>query len=381
MSSRSPKVALVSAFATRQGKHPGRTAWDLGVEAYRGALHESGIDRSKIDGLITQMSQDRSGQMEPSRFGQMIGLNPRVNGSLHYGTAAFALPYAAGLIESGQCNVVACVYATNQRTTHYRFAESYEPFGTPYGAFNPACYVGLGFQRYLYEYDRLGDRDKLGAVAIAFRKHAILNPIAHIRQPLTWDAYLDDRWIIWPLRRADICLITDGAVCLILADATLAKEMTAKPVYLAGIGRQDALGGFEQNDPLLLAHQRKTAEMVRSSAGVTTGDIDALYVQDAHAPAVIFALENYGFCPEGEALDFIQGGRIELGGELPINSNGGQLAEGYMVGWLHHVELFKQLRGEGGARQIPQCNIAQFCGTGSFRFTSSLIYVNDEAVS
>jgi acetyl-CoA acetyltransferase len=371
------KVAMVAAYATMQGEHPGRSAWDLGLEAYKGALAESGIDRSRIDGLLTQTTQDGTGQMEPTRFGQMIGLNPKVSGSLHYGTAAFTLAYAAGLIASGQCSVVACVYGTNQRTGQFRFSGASDPFGAPYGFLNPAGFAGLGLQRYLYKYGRLPDRDKIGAIALTQRQNAALNPIAFRREPMSWDNYLADRWIVWPLRRSDICLITDGAVCLILADAEIAADLTDKPVHVLGIGRQDALRMNENEDHLLVPHMQSTAAQIRERTGIRPADIDALYVQDAHAAAVVLTLENYGFCAAGEALDFIGDGRIAIGGELPINTSGGQLSEGYMVGWLHHVELFKQLRGEAGPRQVAGCNVAQFCATGGFReFTASIVYSN-----
>jgi acetyl-CoA acetyltransferase len=369
------RVSMVAAYATRQGEHPGRSAWDLGVEAYSGALRESGIDRGRIDGLLTQTLQDRSGVMDATRFGQIIGINPAASGSLQYGTAPFTLAYAAGLIESGQCSLVACVYATNQRTAQYRFAYATDPFGAPYGFLNPAGFAGLGFQRYLHKYGRLAERDKVGALAIAMRQYAAMNPIAFRRDPMSWDDYLADRWIVWPLRRSDICLITDGAVCLLLADAELARDLVDRPVALLGIGRQDALRMMENEDHLLVPHMKESARKVREASGVGPGDVDALYVQDAHAPAVLLSLEHYGFCGEGEALDFIQDGRIAPGGALPLNTSGGQLSEGYMVGWLHHVELFRQLRGEAGPRQVPDCEVAQFCATGGFReFTASMVW-------
>ncbi len=371
------KVAMVAAYATQQGQFPDKTAWDLGLDAYKGALRESGIDRRRIDGLLTETTQDGSGQMGPTRFGQIIGINPKVSGSLHYATAGFTAAYAAGLIASGQCQVVACVYGTNQRTSKFRFGGASDPFGAPYGFLNPAGFAGLGYQRYLYKYNRLADRDKIGALAINQRRNAGLNPIACMRAPMTWEQYLADRWVVWPLRRSDICLITDGGVCFILADAEIAQDLTDKPVHLLGIGRQDALRMTENEDHLLVPHMKSTAAQIYQHTGLGFRDIDALYVQDAHAAAIVLTLENYGFCGEGEALDFIQDGRIALEGELPINSNGGQLSEGYMVGWLHQVELFRQLRGEAGPRQIADCNLAQFCATGGFReFTASLMYSN-----
>jgi len=107
-------------------------------------------------------------------------------------------------------------------------------------------------------------------------------------------------------------------------------------------------------------------------------EVDALYVQDAHAAVIPATLEHYGFCGPGEGLDFLQDGRIATDGALPLNTNGGQMSEGYMVGWLHQVELFRQLRGEAGARQVPHCQRAQFCATGGLReFTAAIMYGAD----
>ena len=375
--SKKPRVAMVAAYATQQGSHPGKTAWDLGVEAFKGALDQSDIQRDRIDGLVTQMGQDGTGQMEPTRFGQIIGLNPRASGSLKYGAGAFSLAYGCALIESGQASVVACCYATNQRTGGYKFESAPDAYGGPYGFLNPAGFAAFGFQRYLAKFGRLDERDKLGAYALACRKYAQMNPIAFRREPMTWNDYLNDRWIVWPLRRSDVCLITDGGVCVILAAADQARDLVEKPVYVRGFGRQDALRLLQNEDHLLVPHIASAGRQVREQSCYGPGDVDALYIQDAHASVIPITLENYGFCGEGEALDFMQDGRIELGGDLPLNTSGGQMSEGYMVGWLHNIEAFHQLRGECGERQVADCNVAQFCGTGGFReFALSFVYSN-----
>ena len=367
------KVAIVAAHATMQGKHPDRSAWDLGVEAYRGALASSGIAPARIDGLLTQTAN--GGQMDPSRFGQMVGLDPKVTGALTYGTAFFSIAYAAALISSGQASVVACVYATNQRSHGFANPADQIPANERHGFFSAAGFAALGYQRYLHEYGRTADVDKLGAVAISQRAFARLNPIAFRRDPMSWDDYLQDRWIAWPLRRSDICLITDGGVALILADANLAADLVDQPVHLLGLGRQDALGGLARGDNLLIPQMRATATQLYERTGLGPGDVDNLQIQDAHASVILHTLENYGFCGAGEALDFIQDGRIGPGGPLPVNSGGGQLSEGYMVGWLHQVEAFRQLRGEAGERQTSNCRIAQFCATGGAReYSGSLLY-------
>jgi acetyl-CoA acetyltransferase len=98
-------------------------------------------------------------------------------------------------------------------------------------------------------------------------------------------------------------------------------------------------------------------------AGVTQKDIDALITYDAFSPLVLFALERFGFCGPGEAREFVKDGRIELGGELPINTGGGLLSEGHMIGWNLFIEAVRQLRHECGPRQVKDAQVIQY---GSF---------------
>jgi len=105
-------------------------------------------------------------------------------------------------------------------------------------------------------------------------------------------------------------------------------------------------------------------------AGVTPKDIDLLFTYDAFSILPWIALERFGFCKPGEAAAFTQGGRIEVGGELPINTNGGLLSEAHIMGWNHQVEAVRQLRGECGARQVKDVELVQWANA----YGDSLIY-------
>jgi acetyl-CoA acetyltransferase len=110
--------------------------------------------------------------------------------------------------------------------------------------------------------------------------------------------------------------------------------------------------------------------LVYRMAAVGPQDIDSLQVYDAFSPNVLFTLERFGFCQPGEALDWIQDGRIELDGELPINTSGGLLSEAHVAGWNHIVEIVLQLRGDAGPRQLPRCDLIQWATP----FGDSLIF-------
>ena len=357
-------VFVVGVGATRQGRHPGRSAWDLGAEAFTDALADAGLEKQDIDGLITQETQDGSGQMELSRFGQIVGLNPMSSGSLRYGTSGFSIAFAAALISSGQANAVACVYGTNQKTGGYRFRRPLRPEWERFGAYNPATMSAFGFVRYLAEYGE--DHNRLGHYAVTMRENAAKNELAYRREPLTMADYEEDRFVTWPLRVLDIASITDGGACIIVANKNVASR-TPAPIRLAGIGRRDGLRMLQNRNHLLLPHLGEATASLFESMGSDVSDFDVLYIQDPHSPMVPMTLEVLGVVKPGQALRYIEDGGIRVDGPTPVNPNGGQLSEGYMVGWLHHVDAVRQLRGEAGARQLQGCRRVLFCASGGFR--------------
>ena len=108
------------------------------------------------------------------------------------------------------------------------------------------------------------------------------------------------------------------------------------------------------------------AQDLYRSSGMGPSDVDVLYIQDPTAVWVLQMLEWYGFCPVGEAGPFLAEGHTRPGGSLPLNTNGGQLSESYMWGWLHLYEAVRQLRGECGARQLADVEVAMYCSTMAF---------------
>ena len=109
------------------------------------------------------------------------------------------------------------------------------------------------------------------------------------------------------------------------------------------------------------------AERIYDTAGIRRDDVDVLFVQDATSLAVVEALELFGFCRPEDVGGFLAEERIALGSDLPVNTNGGQLSEAYMWGWLHLCEAVRQLRGECGRRQVEGARVAQYCSSQGFR--------------
>jgi acetyl-CoA acetyltransferase len=182
-----------------------------------------------------------------------------------------------------------------------------------------------------------------------------------MRGPLSLEDYLGARLIVEPLRLYDCSLVGDGAVCIIVAAKTLAHA-PKPPVWITGaqgvpasrdhfIFAPRGLGVAQQGTTRMTLAQAR-AQAVYGMAGLTPEAVDTLGVYDSFAPLVPYALEEFGFCAAGEGLDFIQDGRIALGGQIPTNTAGGQLSQAQVNGWGQVRELIHQLRGEAGPRQI-----------------------------
>jgi acetyl-CoA acetyltransferase len=158
-------------------------------------------------------------------------------------------------------------------------------------------------------------------------------------------------------------MVSDGGAALIVTSADRAADYPKTPVQLLGMAEHAAISAFEREDNVLRPWLSKIAERLYANAGVERADVDVLFIQDPFSVYVLDGLESYGFCPPGEAAAFIEEGRTRLGGEVPVNTNGGHLSEAYMWGWLHLCEAVRQLRGECGPRQVAGARIAQYVST------------------
>jgi acetyl-CoA acetyltransferase len=199
---------------------------------------------------------------------------------------------------------------------------------------------------------------------VACRRHASLNPNAVMRAPITIDDHQASRWIVEPLHLLDCCLISDGGVCVIVSSRERANAARKPVVRIAGMGTAHTAQTLERQDWWYLPHQKTAVETAYRMAGVGPDDIDVAQLYDNFTSSVIVWLEHAGFCGVGEGGSFVEGGRIQLDGELPVNTAGGNLSESYMEGWLHIVEGVRQIRGECGPRQVPAAETCLVTGRG-----------------
>jgi len=230
------------------------------------------------------------------------------------------------------------------------------------------------FARHMHQYGTTSAQ--LAAIPVAFRKHASLNPSAVMRELITVEQHQASKFIAEPLHIYDYCMINDGGVALIITSADRAKDMKRPPAYIRGFSQSSKLkdSTFPPDDLWYSAIQ-KTATDVYEMAGVKHEDLDALMIYDNFSPTVLFSLEGFGFCKQGEGGDWIQNGRLELGGQFPTNTSGGHLSESYMQGWGLNVEAVRQIRGECNQRQIKDAKLIQYMCAAPLM--TSIIYGKD----
>ncbi|HYZ61421.1 MAG TPA: hypothetical protein VE650_03125 [Acetobacteraceae bacterium] len=372
------EVAIVGIGQSEFGRYLPTSQLGLGAKALRSALADAQLDRSDIDGLALHMGWPLGADYD--RMAEVYGLEVDwVHQCWTHGRfVTSTLQAAAMAISCGMANVVACITAISFTRELSILGGPGDPEGMReqgathgenpvYGLTSPAVGAAFAMQRYMALYGATSEQ--LAAVPIALRKHALLSPYAVMKKPLSLADHQSSRLIVDPLHLFDCSLITDGAVVVLLASAERARDMAKPPVYISGMqGLRSGRSEFIFAPPGLGINQQKTERVtprerdlaVYRRAGIGREAIQGFYTYDAFSPLVLFALERFGFCGAGEAAAWVQGGRIELGGALPVNTSGGLLSEAHVCAWNSISEMVRQLRREAGPRQIQDAEVLQW---------------------
>lgn len=340
----------------RAGERPD-DCYGYAASAFRNALADANMTREQIDGLIVGPTTAYE------RMAELLKMNVRWGDQAD---AVLSVVQACMAIETGAADVVALVYGNDQRSVGTQYGGPQAMGGdlflsyvyhAPWGMTSQGALYALMFRRFS-ELFGVTESD-LGHVAVAQREGSSRNPNAIMRKELTIDDYMAAPYITEPLRLFDYCLINDGGVALIIAEAEIAKKLSEKPVFIEAVGRYDLNEGATSLEPRLTEFyrpaQQAVAEQVFGASGLDPKDIDVLQVYDSFSVHVPLALEGYGYCGIGESGRFMREQGIGLAGKLPTNTSGGHLSESYMQGWNHQIECVRQVRGECGDRQIENC--------------------------
>lgn len=356
------KTAIVGVGNTAFGAmyrdlDPERTSYELALDALAAAIEDSGISKNDIDGLLA-VRVPSYGRMADVAGLHHLRLVNALEGSGRM--AGVALEYAVGAIVSGQAETVAIVYGNNGRSVGERYggrfsADSPAAWDAMYGMTSPGAAVAHMWRRYMHIYG--ATEDALAVAAMNNRKNGALNPNAVFQKPITKEEYMAARYIAEPLRLFDYCIINDGGVAMIVTTAEKAKTLKQPPVYVGATYAATDLTNYYTTHDFFFGAMQDIAKRLFKEADVTPSEVDFAQLYDNFTPTQFFALEGYGFCPQGTAHEWAQDGRIDLKGELPVNTSGGHTAESYMQGHALTVEAVRQLRGQAGERQVANAKV------------------------
>jgi len=372
-------VAIVGAAECDLGS-TGKSTLTLQTQAVTRALADAGLTLADVDGLATTGVS----RFSTTQLAEYLGQQPRwVDSTFVGGSAAeMMVARATQAIDAGQASTVVISFASNQRSARSRslggIVEEHTPeaqFEAPYGPLYPLSYYAMAAQQYFHRYG--GTREKLAEIAVAAREWALLNPAAfrYGAGPLTVDDVLAAPMVSSPLTVADCCLVTDGGGAVVLTTLDRARDLRHPPVRVLGYGERSTNTSMTAVEDLTVTGARESGREAFARAGITPADVDVLEVYDSFTITAALSIEALGFCGPGEVLDFIQDGRIRPGGELALDTSGGGLSYCHpgQYGVLLLVEAVRQLRGEAGARQVPDARVAVAHGTGGILSTHATV--------
>jgi acetyl-CoA acetyltransferase len=383
------KVAIVGAADTEVGMVPDLSATQLYVKAAKLALEDAGITKDQVDGLITCVSFVEPYMYHAEMIAEYLQIFPRycMTAPSGGGTTIAMIHHAASAIVTGMCNTVLITMGDSQlsglsrdKAIEAMSGAGHPQFERPYGPPIPAFYALLARA---HEHAYGTTAAQRAAVAVACRKHASMNPAAQMRKPITVDDVLNSRMIADPLHLLDCSLVSDGGAAIIMTSAERARDFSKRPVYILGVGEGHAHEHVSQALSLTTSAAKEAGERTYAMAGLGPKDVDVAELYDCFTPVVIIELEDLGFCPKGEGGRFVENGRIELGGELPINTHGGLLSHchpGQPGSMFSVTEAVKQLRGECGPRQVEDAKIALVHGQGGIMSTHCSMMLGREQV-
>jgi len=370
--SRRTAIAGVYEHPTRWA--PDKTPWQIMAESARGALEDCGLGLNDVDGLFSAGME--MGAMGIVSLAEYLNLKPRYTDGTNIGGSSFVahVSHAAAAIHAGLCRVALILYGSTASSnamaigTGGRFG--HDPaagFISPFGLTTVGGYA-LVAQRHMQEFGTT--REQLAEIAVTTRRHAGLNPAAKMRNPISIKDVLGSRVISEPLHLLDCCITSDGGGAVVVTSLEHARDLKQKPAVLLGSGEAVWHQELGAPDLLTIAAKQSSKDAFRM-AGITRDDIDLCMLYDSFTITVLVTLEALGFCKPGEGGSFVEGGRIGLGGELPLNLDGGGLSSNHpgMRGIFLVIEAVKQLRGECGPRQVEAAERALVHGTGGLLST------------
>jgi acetyl-CoA acetyltransferase len=355
------KVAIVGIGMHEFGRHDGVSGMDQGVVAVQRACADAGVQWADLQFAFGGSHSAGAADTMVSRLGltglQFINV---MNGCATGGSALFS---AYNSIRSGMFDVGMAVGFDKHERGAFKVDTKGSGLGDWYGSSGLALttqFFGMKINRYMHEYGI--SQGTLAKVAEKAFRNGSNNPMAWRRKPLSEGEILESPMLSYPLTQYMFCSPGEGGVAIILANADVAHQYTDTPIYLeAAVVRSRRFGSFEVLAPSLALEHNAGPTVDASAAafemaGIGPDDVDVAQLQDTESGAEVMHMAENGFCDHGDQEQLIQEGATEIGGRLPVNTDGGCLANGEPIGASGLRQVYEnvlQLRGDAGVRQVP----------------------------
>lgn len=355
------EVAIVGIGMHPFGRHPGVSGLDQGAFAVRQALADAGIGWSDVECAFGGSASAGNADSLVSNLG-LTGV-PFVNVYNGCATGGSALAMADRAIRSGDYDLTLALGFDKHPRGAFNANPESAGIGRWYGETGMMLttqFFGMKIQRYLHDHGL--PADILATVAAKAFRNGSLNENAWRRKPLSEDEILAAPMLSNPLTQYMFCNPGEGAVALILASADKATRYADRPVYLKSVSfKTRRFGSFEVFSPWLSPERVpgptvEAAAAAFEAAGIGPEDIDIAQIQDTESGAEIMHMAETGLCKDGDQEALLRSGATEIGGKMPINTDGGCLANGEPIGASGLRQVYEnvlQLRGAAGARQVP----------------------------
>jgi acetyl-CoA acetyltransferase/uncharacterized OB-fold protein len=366
--------AITGIGKSRVGRRLMADPLALTVEACKLAVEDAGLTFADIDGLSTYPGSGGhdSGHSEGGvpALEEALRIRPTwINGGMEIPGQAGAIIAAMLAVSAGLCRHVLCFRTVWESTSAALTAQSppasmgrvsgdFLGWRAPFGAMSAGNLIGMNASNHFARYGTT--REALGWIATTERAHAGLNPDAIYRDPMSMDDYMSARMISTPFGLYDCDVPCDGSIAVIVSARDAAADLRQRPVFVDAVGTQ--ICERISWDQGTLSHEPQVsgpAAHLWTRTNLRQSDVDLALLYDGFTFNCLSWLEALGFCELGEGGAFVDGGtRIALGGQLPLNTHGGQLSAGRTHGFGFVHEAIVQLRGDAGDRQVQDAKVA-----------------------
>lgn len=362
------RAAVIGYGAITPGRYRDKPESELALEVIRLALEDAQVAKDEVEGLFTTPGLQDTIGLQANLVCEYLRLAPKsmaevVNGGIAGG---LALKYATNEIMLGRINVALCYAAEREASIGWfkrlgvrEASPQFEPIALqPYGSAGVVWAYALSARRYMHE---TGAQEEHCAMAVVRdRKNARRNPLAAFTEPVTVSDVMHSPTLCSPIKRLDVCTALDGAAALVLASEDFAQNHCAKPIYVAGCGEYHDDSCYIPTDgcdkPIGSSIAvRGAVERACREAGVTAQEIDVAEIYAPFSYLELMIPEEMGWFDRGGMMAALERGETEVGGRIPLNTDGGLLARGHpwtATPLYEAITIVKQLRGEAGENQV-----------------------------